>query len=165
MPPAKRFRDMEQLSGGERTVAALALLFAIHKFRPSPFFVMDEIDAALDNVNVTRVAQYIRERAAEGDLQFVVISLKDNFYQSAHGLVGIYRDRREEASSCVTIDLERLEVERHRRARLLAPVAEDAHQPVRRLVEVVLERDDDKLQVALRRALADVRGDARDVDL
>lgn len=52
MPPAKRFRDMDQLSGGERTVAALALLFAIHKFRPSPFFVMDEIDAALDNVNV-----------------------------------------------------------------------------------------------------------------
>jgi len=54
MPPAKRFRDMDQLSGGERTVAALALLFAIHKFRPSPFFVMDEIDAALDNVNVRR---------------------------------------------------------------------------------------------------------------
>ena len=47
-------------------MAALALLFAIHKFRPSPFFVMDEIDAALDNVNVTRVAEYVRERASEG---------------------------------------------------------------------------------------------------
>ena len=56
MPPAKRFRPMMELSGGERTVAALALLFAIWEFRPSPFFVMDEIDAALDNVNVTRVA-------------------------------------------------------------------------------------------------------------
>jgi structural maintenance of chromosome 1 len=110
MPAGKRFRDMDQLSGGEKTVAALALLFAIHKYRPSPFFVMDEIDAALDNVNVKRVAQYIRERAAEGSLQFVVISLKDNFYQLAHGLVGIYRDRREEASACVTIDLEHLEV-------------------------------------------------------
>ena len=75
MPAGKRFRDMDQLSGGERTVAALALLFAIHKFRPSPFLVMDEIDAALDNVNVTRVAQYIRERAAKGELQFVIISL------------------------------------------------------------------------------------------
>eukprot|EP00965_Chrysotila_dentata_P190001 6173640-Pleurochrysis_carterae.AAC.1 len=52
-----------QLSGGERTVAALALLFAIHDFHPSPFFVMDEVDAALDNVNVTRVAEYIRERS------------------------------------------------------------------------------------------------------
>jgi structural maintenance of chromosome 1 len=42
MPPMKRFRDMEQLSGGEKTVAALSLLFAIHSFRPAPFFVMDE---------------------------------------------------------------------------------------------------------------------------
>jgi len=109
MPPGKRFRDMEQLSGGERTVAALALLFAIHEFKPSPFFVMDEIDAALDNVNVTRVAQYIRERAAEGALQFVVISLKDQFYHMAHGLVGIYRDRRQECSDVATLDLEHLD--------------------------------------------------------
>ena len=49
MPPMKRFRDMEQLSGGEKTVAALALLFAIHSYQPAPFFVMDEVDAALDN--------------------------------------------------------------------------------------------------------------------
>ena len=55
MPAGKRFREMDQLSGGERTVAALALLFAFHKFKPSPFFVMDEIDAALDNVSATRV--------------------------------------------------------------------------------------------------------------
>ena len=77
---------MDQLSGGERTLAALALVFAMHEFRPSPFFVMDEIDAALDNVNVTRVAQYIRERASDpiNPLQFVVISLKDQFYQVRH---------------------------------------------------------------------------------
>ena len=49
MPPMKRFRDMDQLSGGEKTVAALALLFAIHSYHPAPFFVMDEVDAALDN--------------------------------------------------------------------------------------------------------------------
>ena len=109
MPAGKRFRDMDQLSGGERTVAALALLFAGHKYRPSPFFVMDEIDAALDNVNVTRVAQYIREKANEGSMQFVVISLKDNFYHKAHGLVGVFRDRREEASNCATLDLEALD--------------------------------------------------------
>ena len=109
MPPAKRFRPMMELSGGERTVAALALLFAIWEFRPSPFFVMDEIDAALDNVNVTRVAQYIRERAAEGKIQFVVISLKDTFYHMAHSLVGVYRDRSDESSDVVTLDLESLE--------------------------------------------------------
>jgi structural maintenance of chromosome 1 len=55
MPPMKRFRDMEQLSGGEKTVAALALLFAIHSFHPAPFFVMDEVDAALDNINLRKV--------------------------------------------------------------------------------------------------------------
>jgi structural maintenance of chromosome 1 len=43
MPPTKRFREMEQLSGGEKTVAALALLFALHSYRPSPFFVLDEV--------------------------------------------------------------------------------------------------------------------------
>jgi len=69
---------------------------------------MDEIDAALDNVNVTRVAQYIRERASDGTLQFVVISLKDQFYHMAHGLVGIYRDRKQECSAVATLDLEKL---------------------------------------------------------
>lgn len=63
MPPSKRFREMEQLSGGEKTVAALALLFAVHSHRPSPFFILDEIDAALDASNIARVAQYIRQRS------------------------------------------------------------------------------------------------------
>jgi structural maintenance of chromosome 1 len=64
MPPTKRFRPMAELSGGEKTVAALAMLFAIHLFRPAPFFVLDEIDAALDNINVARVANYIRSGTA-----------------------------------------------------------------------------------------------------
>lgn len=64
MPPMKKFRDMDQLSGGEKTVAALALMFAIHEFQPAPFFIMDEIDAALDNANVARVSNYLRKRAA-----------------------------------------------------------------------------------------------------
>jgi structural maintenance of chromosome 1 len=55
MPPMKRFRDMDQLSGGEKTMAALALLFSIHSYRQAPFFVLDEVDAALDNVNVKKV--------------------------------------------------------------------------------------------------------------
>lgn len=63
MPPMKRFLDMDQLSGGEKTVAALALLFAIHTFRPSPFFILDEIDAALDSANVSRITEFIRRRA------------------------------------------------------------------------------------------------------
>lgn len=103
MPPTKRFRDMDQLSGGERTVAALALLFAIHDFRPSPFFVLDEVDAALDNLNVGKVSSYVKSRAPE--LQTIVISLKDSFYERADALVGIYRDVRVKGSRLLTLDL------------------------------------------------------------
>ena len=48
---------MDQLSGGEKTMAALALLFSVHSFRQAPFFVLDEVDAALDNVNVKKVSR------------------------------------------------------------------------------------------------------------
>lgn len=53
--PGKRFRPMDNLSGGEKTIAALALLFAVHGRNPAPFFVLDEIDAALDNTNIGKV--------------------------------------------------------------------------------------------------------------
>ncbi|GIL86373.1 hypothetical protein Vretimale_11686 [Volvox reticuliferus] len=132
IPPAKRFRDMEQLSGGEKTVAALALLFAIHSFRPSPFFVLDEVDAALDATNVARVAHYIRRRtracgaAAAGaeaalvdsrveeggspqGFQSIVISLKDLFYEKADALVGVCRDLDLGCSKTISFDLTRFE--------------------------------------------------------
>lgn len=103
MPPMKRFRDMEQLSGGEKTVAALALLFAIHSFRPAPFFVMDEIDAALDNVNVKKVCSFVRRR--KGDVQSIIITHKDQFFQHADSLCGIARDREGACSRTFTMDL------------------------------------------------------------
>ena len=90
MPPTKRFRDMEHLSGGEKTVAALALLFAIHSYHPSPFFVLDEVDAALDNANVAKVANYIKTNSGP-NFQFIVISLKISLFQHSDGLVGTYR--------------------------------------------------------------------------
>lgn len=105
MPPMKRFRDMGDLSGGEQTVAALALLFAIHSFHPAPFFVMDEVDAALDIYNLTKVSSYIRQRAHEDGLQCVVISLKHEFYTKADSLVGIYKDQKQESSGALTVDL------------------------------------------------------------
>ncbi|TQE13797.1 hypothetical protein C1H46_000804 [Malus baccata] len=116
MPPTKRFRDMEQLSGGEKTVAALALLFSIHSFRPSPFFILDEVDAALDNLNVAKVAGFIRSKAREGaranqddeggsGFQSIVISLKDSFYDKADALVGVYRDCERSCSETLTFDL------------------------------------------------------------
>lgn len=104
MPPLKRFRDMELLSGGEKTMAALALLFAIHSFQPSPFFVLDEIDAALDNSNVKKIARYIKESAGPG-FQFIVISLKSTMFENSDALVGIYRDQRENCSKTIGLDL------------------------------------------------------------
>ena len=112
MPPTKRFRDMEQLSGGEKTVAALALLFAVHSFHPSPFFVLDEIDAALDSSNVARVALYLRSKTRsgiEGSFQGIVISLKDVFYEKADALVGVCREPEFGASATLTFDLEQFD--------------------------------------------------------
>ena len=96
----KRFRDMDQLSGGEKTIAALALLFAIHSYHPSPFFVLDEVDAALDNANVAKVAKYLRP-----GFQFVVISLKSSLFAQSEALVGIYRDQEENSSKCLTLNV------------------------------------------------------------
>ncbi|KAK3955322.1 RecF/RecN/SMC [Pseudoneurospora amorphoporcata] len=104
MPPLKRFRDMEHLSGGEKTMAALALLFAIHSYQPSPFFVLDEVDAALDNANVEKIKKYIREHAGPG-MQFIVISLKAGLFQDSESLVGVYRDQDVNSSKTLTLDL------------------------------------------------------------
>ncbi len=104
MPPLKRFRDMEHLSGGEKTMAALALLFAVHSYQPSPFFVLDEVDAALDNANVAKIAGYIREHAGPG-MQFIVISLKTGLFQGSEALVGIYRDQGANSSKALTLDV------------------------------------------------------------
>nr|WJN25064.1 condensin complex subunit [Farysia itapuensis] len=105
VPPMKRFRDITALSGGEKTMAALALLFAIHSFQPAPFFVLDEVDAALDSQNVAKVSNYIRQHASD-QFQFIVISLKASLYERSQSLVGIYRDQEINSSSSLTLDLE-----------------------------------------------------------
>ncbi|CCF57312.1 hypothetical protein KAFR_0C03200 [Kazachstania africana CBS 2517] len=104
-PPLKRFKDMEYLSGGEKTMAALALLFAINSFQPSPFFVLDEVDAALDVRNVERIAAYIR-RHGNPNLQFIVISLKNTMFEKSDALVGVYRQQQENSSKIVTLNLQ-----------------------------------------------------------
>jgi structural maintenance of chromosome 1 len=103
--PGKRFRQMDNLSGGEKTVAALALLFAIRSFNPSPFFVLDEVDAALDNTNISKVANFIKDQSNKG-LQCIVISLKEEFFQHAHSLIGVYPIADDcIASKIISIDL------------------------------------------------------------
>ncbi|XP_045536384.1 structural maintenance of chromosomes protein 1A [Papilio machaon] len=103
--PGKRFQPMSNLSGGEKTVAALALLFAIHSYQPAPFFLLDEIDAALDNTNIGKVASYIRSK--KGSLQTIVISLKEEFYGCADALIGICS----EPADCLVSDVYTLSLE------------------------------------------------------
>eukprot|EP00108_Taenia_solium_P006905 TsM_000765300 transcript=TsM_000765300 gene=TsM_000765300 len=104
--PGKRFQQMDSLSGGEKTIAALALSFAMHQYNPSPFFVLDEIDAALDNTNIGKVASFIREYSRTR-AQVIVISLKEEFYSRADSLVGIYPDTENNClvSRVLTFDL------------------------------------------------------------
>ena len=85
-------------------MAALALLFAVHTYAPSPFFVLDEVDAALDHANTTQLAQYVREHAGPG-MQFVVISLKTGLFQNSETLVGIMRDQAVNSSRALTLDV------------------------------------------------------------
>ncbi|XP_042323439.1 structural maintenance of chromosomes protein 1B isoform X2 [Sceloporus undulatus] len=86
--PGKRFMPMDNLSGGEKSLAALALVFAIHSFRPAPFFILDEVDAALDNTNIGKVSDFIRQHSQE-QFQIIVISLKEEFYSKADALIGV----------------------------------------------------------------------------
>ncbi|XP_073679016.1 structural maintenance of chromosomes 1A, like [Garra rufa] len=103
--PGKRFRPMDNLSGGEKTVAALALLFAIHSYKPAPFFVLDEIDAALDNTNIGKVANYIKDQSVQ-NFQAIVISLKEEFYTKADSLIGVYPEQGDcVISKVLTFDL------------------------------------------------------------
>jgi len=94
---------MDQLSGGEKTMAALALLFSVHSYRQAPFFVLDEVDAALDNVNVKKICNYIKQRST--DFQCIVISLKEMFFEHADCLIGICKDIETCSSQVLTLDL------------------------------------------------------------
>ncbi|BEI96156.1 hypothetical protein CcaverHIS631_0111050 [Cutaneotrichosporon cavernicola] len=89
MPPKKSWRPIANLSGGEKTLASLALVFALHVFKPTPLYFMDEIDAALDFKNVSIVANYIQSKTQAA--QFIVISLRNDMFELAHRLVGIYK--------------------------------------------------------------------------
>ncbi|KAJ4918416.1 hypothetical protein JOQ06_022228 [Pogonophryne albipinna] len=103
--PGKRFMSMDNLSGGEKAIAALALVFAIHSFRPAPFLILDEVDAALDNSNIGKVTSFIREESRE-NVQIIVISLKEEFFSKSDALQGVYSDFDEcMFSHILTLDL------------------------------------------------------------
>ncbi len=86
-PPGKKLKNMMLLSGGERAFTAIALLFAIQSLRPSPFCILDEIEAALDDANVYKFAKYLHKLTKE--TQFIVITHRKGTMESADALYGI----------------------------------------------------------------------------
>ncbi|XP_010125416.1 PREDICTED: structural maintenance of chromosomes protein 4, partial [Chlamydotis macqueenii] len=88
-PPKKSWKKIFNLSGGEKTLSSLALVFALHHYKPTPLYFMDEIDAALDFKNVSIVAFYIYEQTKNA--QFIIISLRNNMFEIADRLIGIFK--------------------------------------------------------------------------
>jgi chromosome segregation protein len=86
-PPGKKLQNMMQLSGGEKALTAISLLFAIQSLNPSPFCLLDEIEAALDDANVKRFADYLRNLT--DDTQFIVITHRRGTMNAADVLYGI----------------------------------------------------------------------------
>jgi len=86
-PPGKKLQNLGLLSGGERALTAIALLFSILKVRPVPFCVLDEVEAALDEANVHRFAQYLKRFSQ--DTQFIVITHRKGTMEQAHVLYGV----------------------------------------------------------------------------
>ncbi len=86
-PPGKNVQNIDLLSGGEKGLAAIALLFAVLKVTPAPFCIFDEVEAALDDVNVTRYAQYVRNMTK--DTQFILISHRRGTMEEADVLYGV----------------------------------------------------------------------------
>lgn len=86
-PPGKKLQHLSLLSGGERALTAIALLFAILKVRPVPFCVLDEVEAALDDANVDRYADYLRNFSR--DTQFIVVTHRKGTMENADALYGV----------------------------------------------------------------------------
>ncbi len=102
-PPGKALSTISLLSGGEMAFVAIALYFAILKVRPTPFCVMDEIEAALDEANVTRYAQYMRRMSDK--TQFLVITHRRGTMEEADMLYGVTMQEKG-VSTVIELDLE-----------------------------------------------------------
>ncbi len=101
-PPGKKLQNMMQLSGGEKALTAIALLFAIQNLKPSPFCLLDEIEAALDDSNVVRFAQYVHKLTE--NTQFIIITHRRGTMNAADRLYGITMQEKG-VSTLVSVDL------------------------------------------------------------
>ena len=105
-PPGKNLQNMQLLSGGERALTAIAILFSILKMKPSPFCILDEIEAALDDANVSRYAQYLKKFAEE--TQFIVITHRKGTMEHADVLYGVTMQEKG-ISKLISVDISEAE--------------------------------------------------------
>jgi len=105
-PKGKRLQDISLLSGGERALTALALLFALYKAKPSPFCIFDEVDAPLDDANIQRFIRMLRK--FEDDTQFIIITHNKRTMEVASSLYGVTMEERG-VSRVVSVDLPDIE--------------------------------------------------------
>ncbi len=101
-PPGKKLQTLNLLSGGEKSLTAVALLFAIMNIKPAPFCILDEIDAALDDANINKYAAYLKDLAK--DTQFIVITHRKGTMEMADVLYGITMEE-EGISKVISVEL------------------------------------------------------------
>ncbi len=112
-PPGKRLQNLMLLSGGEKALTAIALLFALFQTKPSPFCILDEVDAPLDDVNTVRFIDLLRELA--GDTQFIIITHNKLTMEVAASLYGVTMEEKG-VSKLVAVELDELQPAEPRRA-------------------------------------------------
>lgn len=105
-PPGKKLSSLSLLSGGERALTAISLLFSMLKVRVSPFIILDEVEAALDETNVVRYAQYLKKLSE--DIQFIVITHRKGTMEEADRLFGVTMQERG-VSQLISVDLKEYE--------------------------------------------------------
>lgn len=101
-PPGKKLQNINLMSGGEKGLSAIALLFAILKMKPTPFCILDEIEAALDDANVTRYAGFLKEFSESS--QFIVITHRKGTMEACDALYGITMEEKG-VSKIISVDL------------------------------------------------------------
>jgi chromosome segregation protein len=103
-PPGKKLQNINLMSGGEKGLSAIALLFAILKMKPTPFCILDEIEAALDDANVTRYAEFLKRFSS--NTQFIVITHRKGTMEVSDALYGVTMEEKG-VSKIISIDLTR----------------------------------------------------------
>ncbi|CRG96357.1 structural maintenance of chromosome protein, putative [Plasmodium gallinaceum] len=101
MPPMKRYFEISELSGGEKSISALALIFSIQKYINNSFIILDEVDANMDPLKISSLTRYLNSINS----QVIVISLKEKFFSKSQTLIGVYKNKHKKCSKTVTLDI------------------------------------------------------------